>query len=37
MTIAGEENIYKKIKLDHLQKGDWQSLSYEASIFRKEN
>ncbi|WP_413533011.1 hypothetical protein [Empedobacter brevis] len=37
ITIAGEENIYKKIKLDNLQKGDWQSLSYEASIFRKAN
>lgn len=37
MTIAGEENIYKKIKLDNLKKGDWQTLSYEASILRKEN
>ncbi len=37
ITVAGEENIYKKIKLDNLQKGDWQSLSYEASIFRKAN
>lgn len=37
MTVAGEENIYKKIKLDQLQKGDWQSLSYEAVILRKAN
>lgn len=37
VTVAGEENIYKKIKLENVQKGDWQSLSYEAVIFRKAN
>lgn len=37
VTIAGEENIYKKIKLENVQKGDWLSLSYEAIIFRKAN
>ncbi|MEG0696960.1 MAG: hypothetical protein RR447_07480, partial [Algoriella sp.] len=37
MTIASEENVYKKIKLDNLQKGNWQSLTYEAIIYRKTN
>lgn len=37
MTIASEENVYKKIKLDNLQKGNWQSFTYEATIYRKAN
>ena len=37
MSIAGEENIYKKLKLDNLQKGNWQPLTYEATIIKKNN
>ena len=37
MSIVGEENIFKKLKLDNLQKGDWQSLNYEAILIKKNN
>ena len=37
MQIVGEENVYKKLKLDQLQKGDWQALTYEAVLIKKNN
>lgn len=37
MTILSEENVYKKLKLDNLEKGAWQLLPYEAYIYRKNN
>ncbi|GGE91313.1 hypothetical protein SAMN05443634_109161 [Chishuiella changwenlii] len=37
MTIVSEENVYKKLKLDNLEKGAWQTLPYEAYIYKKNN
>lgn len=38
LSVSGEENIYKKIKLlPEVVKSEWNSIPYEALIYRKMN
>ena len=37
MNIIGEENVFKKLKLENVKKGDWQTFDFDAIIYRKNN